>query len=138
MCLISKMPGNRYIICKMKWHSARSSGNAPLGCEPGHCDDVFTYTEGLFQGAYKKPRELNWIVGVLIFCHARAWLYRLLASLGHEGSVCNKSRPQIAEATPLIGTQVKTLAGHPDIVGAQTLTRFLRSMYSFFLPHCSG
>ena len=32
---------------------------------------------------------------------------------------------QIAEATPLIGSEIKTLlAGHPDIVGAQTLTRF--------------
>ena len=40
---------------------------------------------------------------------------------------------QIAEATPLIGAQVKTLlAGHHDIVGAQTLTRFLR--FTYFSP----
>lgn len=40
---------------------------------------------------------------------------------------------QIAEATPLIGTQVTLLAGHPDIVGAQTLTRFF-AIHVFFLP----
>ena len=40
---------------------------------------------------------------------------------------------QIAEATPLIGSEIKTLlAGHPDIVGAQTLTRFCHTR--LFLP----
>jgi menaquinol-cytochrome c reductase cytochrome b subunit len=41
---------------------------------------------------------------------------------------------QIAESTPIIGQQVKTLlSGHPDIVGAQTLTRFF-AIHVFFLP----
>ncbi|MBR3208166.1 MAG: cytochrome b N-terminal domain-containing protein, partial [Bacillus sp. (in: Bacteria)] len=41
---------------------------------------------------------------------------------------------QIAEATPFIGKEIKTLlAGHPDIVGAQTLTRFF-AIHVFFLP----
>lgn len=73
-----------------------------------------------FQGAYKKPRELNWIVGVLIFF--------VMLGLGFTGYLlpwdmkalfATKVGLQIAEATPLIGTQVKTLlAGHPDIVGS--------------------
>jgi len=41
---------------------------------------------------------------------------------------------QIAEQTPFIGKQVKTLiAGHPEIIGAQTLTRFF-AIHVFFLP----
>ncbi|GIW50517.1 MAG: hypothetical protein KatS3mg080_1128 [Anoxybacillus sp.] len=41
---------------------------------------------------------------------------------------------QIAEATPVIGPAIKTLlAGHHEIVGAQTLTRFF-AIHVFFLP----
>src|SRR5699024_6861510 len=41
---------------------------------------------------------------------------------------------EIAEQIPFIGTQLKTLlAGHPTIVGAQTLTRFF-AIHVFFLP----
>ena len=41
---------------------------------------------------------------------------------------------QIAEATPIIGPAIKTLlAGDPEIVGAQTLTRFF-AIHVFFLP----
>ena len=88
-----------------------------------------------FQGAYKKPRELNWIVGVLIFF--------VMLGLGFTGYLlpwdmkalfATKVGLQIAEATPLIGSEIKTLlAGHPDIVGAQTLTRFF-AIHVFFLP----
>jgi menaquinol-cytochrome c reductase cytochrome b subunit len=88
-----------------------------------------------FQGAYKKPRELNWIVGVLIFF--------VMLGLGFTGYLlpwdmkalfATKVGLQIAESTPLIGGQIKTLlAGHPTIVGAQTLTRFF-AIHVFFLP----
>ena len=41
---------------------------------------------------------------------------------------------QIAEQTPLIVSYIKTLlAGHSEIVGAQTLTRFF-AIHVFFLP----
>jgi len=41
---------------------------------------------------------------------------------------------QIADSVPFIGPYIKTLlAGHPDIVGAQTLTRFF-AIHVFFLP----
>ena len=45
-----------------------------------------------FQGAYKKPRELNWMVGVLNFLR-HAWLrfHRLFITLGYESVICNKS-----------------------------------------------
>ncbi|EPR28176.1 Menaquinol-cytochrome c reductase cytochrome b subunit [Geobacillus sp. WSUCF1] len=88
-----------------------------------------------FQGAYKKPREMNWIVGVLIFM--------VMMGLGFTGYLlpwdmkalfATKVGLQIAEATPLIGPAIKTLlAGDPEIVGAQTLTRFF-AIHVFFLP----
>ncbi|MGR5912991.1 menaquinol-cytochrome c reductase cytochrome b subunit [Bacillus cereus] len=63
-----------------------------------------------FQGAYKKPRELNWIVGVLIFF--------VMLGLGFTGYLlpwdmkalfATKVGIQIAEQTPLIGPYIKTL-----------------------------
>lgn len=88
-----------------------------------------------FQGAYKKPRELNWMVGVLIFF--------VMLGLGFTGYLLpwdNKAYfatqvgLEIAEQVPFIGAQLKTLlAGDADIVGAQTLTRFF-AIHVFFLP----
>lgn len=88
-----------------------------------------------FQGAYKKPRELNWMVGVLIFF--------VMLGLGFTGYLLpwdNKAYfatqvgLEIAESVPFIGVQLKTLlAGDPTIVGAQTLTRFF-AIHVFFLP----
>lgn len=63
-----------------------------------------------FQGAYKKPRELNWIVGVLIFF--------VMLGLGFTGYLlpwdmkalfATKVGLQIAESVPFIGTAIKTL-----------------------------
>lgn len=88
-----------------------------------------------FQGAYKKPRELNWMVGVLLFF--------IMLGLGFTGYLLpwdNKAYfatevgLNIAETVPFIGEQLKTLlAGDPNIVGAQTLTRFF-AIHVFFLP----
>jgi len=88
-----------------------------------------------FQGAYKKPRELNWMVGVLIFF--------VMLGLGFTGYLLpwdNKAYfatqvgLEIAQQVPFIGEQLKTLlAGDATIVGAQTLTRFF-AIHVFFLP----
>ncbi|MBU5265428.1 menaquinol-cytochrome c reductase cytochrome b subunit [Virgibacillus proomii] len=88
-----------------------------------------------FQGAYKKPRELNWIVGVLIFF--------IMLGLGFTGYLLpwdNKAYfatqvgLEIAQQVPFIGEELKTLlAGDANIVGAQTLTRFF-AIHVFFLP----
>jgi menaquinol-cytochrome c reductase cytochrome b subunit len=88
-----------------------------------------------FQGAYKKPRELNWIVGVLIFF--------VMLGLGLTGYLLpwdNKAyfatlvTAQIAESVPFIGEDLKLLlTGDPEIIGAQTLTRFF-AIHVFFLP----
>ncbi|WP_026906548.1 menaquinol-cytochrome c reductase cytochrome b subunit [Paucisalibacillus globulus] len=88
-----------------------------------------------FQGAYKKPRELNWMVGVLIFF--------IMLGLGFTGYLLpwdNKAYfatqvgLQMAEQVPIIGDELKVLlAGDDEIVGAQTLTRFF-AIHVFFLP----
>ncbi|SDH41328.1 MULTISPECIES: menaquinol-cytochrome c reductase cytochrome b subunit [Alteribacillus] len=88
-----------------------------------------------FTGAYKRPRELNWVVGVLIFF--------VMLGLGFTGYLLPWDMKayfatvvglQIAESVPLIGTLAKTLlAGDPEIIGAQTLTRFF-AIHVFFLP----
>lgn len=88
-----------------------------------------------FQGAYKKPRELNWMIGVLLFF--------IMLGLGFTGYLLpwdNKAYfatevgLNIAETVPFIGEYLKTLlAGDPNIVGAQTLTRFF-AIHVFFLP----
>lgn len=88
-----------------------------------------------FQGAYKKPRELNWMVGVLLFF--------VMLGLGFTGYLLpwdNKAffatqvGLDIAEQVPFIGEQLKTLlAGDAKIIGAVTLTRFF-AIHVFFLP----
>ena len=88
-----------------------------------------------FQGAYKKPRELNWMVGVLLFF--------VMLGLGFTGYLLpwdNKAYfatqvgLQMAEQVPFVGEYILTLlAGDPNIVGAQTLTRFF-AIHVFFLP----
>src|SRR5699024_6516429 len=88
-----------------------------------------------FQGAYKKPRELNWMVGVLLFfvmlglgftCYLLPW--------DNKAFFVTQVGIEIAEQVSFIGPELKTLlAVDPDIVGAQTLTRFF-AIHVFFLP----
>ncbi len=88
-----------------------------------------------FQGAYKKPRELNWIVGVLIFFVMLALgLTGYLLPWDMKALNATKVTLDIVESTPLIGGMLKTLlSGDEYIVGAETLTRFF-AIHVFFLP----
>lgn len=88
-----------------------------------------------FQGAYKKPRELNWIVGVLIFFVMLALgLTGYLLPWDMKALNATKVTLDIAQSTPLIGDMLKTLlSGDKYIVGAETLTRFF-AIHVFFLP----
>ena len=88
-----------------------------------------------FTGSYKKPRELNWVVGVLIF--------GVMLGLGFTGYLlpwdmkalfATKVGIEIAASVPFIGGAIKTLlAGDEHILGAQTLTRFF-AIHVLFLP----
>ena len=88
-----------------------------------------------FQGAYKKPSELNWIVGVLIFfVMLGLGLTGYLLPWDMKALFATKVTIEIAESVPFIGEYLKILmAGSSDIVGAQTLTRFF-AIHVFFLP----
>lgn len=87
-----------------------------------------------FTGAYKKPRELNWVVGVLIFF--------VMLGLGFTGYLLPWDLKayfatvvglQIAESVPIIGGFAKTLLQGGDVIGASTLARFF-AIHVFFLP----
>jgi menaquinol-cytochrome c reductase cytochrome b subunit len=88
-----------------------------------------------FTGSYKKPRELNWLVGVGIFA--------VMLGLGFTGYLlpwdmkalfATKVGLEIAASVPFIGETIKVLlAGDATIIGAQTLTRFF-AIHVFFLP----
>ena len=88
-----------------------------------------------FTGAYKAPRELNWVVGVLLFavmlglaftCYLLPWDMKALFA--------TKVGLDIAGSVPFIGEWILTLlAGDSTIIGAQTLTRFF-AIHVFFLP----
>ena len=88
-----------------------------------------------FQGAYKKPRELNWIVGVLIFFIMLALgLTGYLLPWDMKALFATKVTLTIIDSVPFIGPYLMTLlAGDPTIIGAQTLTRFF-AIHVFFLP----
>ncbi|MCY9664683.1 MULTISPECIES: menaquinol-cytochrome c reductase cytochrome b subunit [Paenibacillus] len=87
-----------------------------------------------FTGSYKAPREMNWVVGMLIFF--------VMLGLGFTGYLLpwdNKAYfatqvgMKIAAAVPFAGPYIETLLQGGSIVGAQTLTRFF-AIHVFFLP----
>lgn len=87
-----------------------------------------------FTGAYKAPREMNWVVGVLIFA--------VILGLGFTGYLLpwdNKAYfatqvgIEIAASVPFVGDIIKEFLQGGEIVGAQTLTRFF-ALHVFILP----
>lgn len=87
-----------------------------------------------FTGAYKKPRELNWVVGVLIFA--------VMLGLGFTGYLLPWDMKayfatavgiNIAASVPVIGGLIETFLTGGDVLGATTLTRFF-AIHVFFLP----
>lgn len=88
-----------------------------------------------FTGSYKKPREMNWVVGMLIFF--------IMLGLGFTGYLlpwddqayfATKVGIEIAASVPFIGEYVKNFfQGSGGVVGAETLTRFF-AIHVFFLP----
>lgn len=96
---------------------------------------VFLHTlRVFFTGSYKKPREMNWVVGVLMFF--------ILLGLGFTGYLlpwdmksyyATQVGLQIADSVPFIGDWIQKLLQGSDMVGAETLARFF-AIHVFFLP----
>ncbi|PSL41966.1 menaquinol-cytochrome c reductase cytochrome b subunit [Planomicrobium soli] len=97
---------------------------------------IFLHTlRVFFTGAYKKPRELNWIVGVLLFGVILGLSFTgYLLPWDMKALFATKVGIEIAASVPVIGGMIKVLlAGDSTILGAQTLTRFF-AIHVFFLP----
>src|SRR5699024_12647535 len=86
-----------------------------------------------FTGAYKAPRELNWVVGVLLFAVMLGLAFTgYLLPWDMKALFATKVGLDIAGSVPFIGDWILTLlAGDSTIIGAQTLTRFF-AIHVFF------
>lgn len=87
-----------------------------------------------FTGSYKAPRELNWVVGVLIFFVVMGFGFTgYLLPWDQKAYWATSVGAQIAATVPFVGKYIQVLlVGGPDL-GALTLTRFF-AIHVFFLP----
>jgi len=87
-----------------------------------------------FTGSYKTPRELNWIVGVLIFLVVMMFGFTgYLLPWDQKAYWATAVGTNIASTVPIIGPYIRTLLVGGDTLGALTLTRFF-AIHVFFLP----
>ena len=78
-----------------------------------------------FMGAYKKPRELTWVTGVLIFgCVITFGFTGYLLPWNQLSYWATTVGTEIAGAVPLVGEYVKTLLRGGEGVSGETLARF--------------
>jgi quinol-cytochrome oxidoreductase complex cytochrome b subunit len=87
-----------------------------------------------FMGAYKKPRELNWVVGILLLL--------ITTTFGFSGYLlpwdqlaywATKIGTGIAAAIPILGGYISLLLVGGNDLGAETLTRFF-DIHVLILP----
>ncbi len=75
--------------------------------------------------AYKKPRELNWLTGVLLFFLVLSFGFTgYLLPWDQKGYWATKVGTEIAGSVPLIGSFLMHLMRGGDMLGQATLTRF--------------
>lgn len=85
-------------------------------------------------GAYKKPRELNWIIGCLMLALVLAFaLTGYLLPWDQTGYWATKVATGIAGSTPLIGVPLQEALQGGNEYGNLTLTRFF-ALHVFILP----
>lgn len=87
-----------------------------------------------FTGSYKKPRELNWVFGVLIFIVILAFGFTgYLLPWDQKAYWATDVGTKIAGQVPGIGSYIQTFLVGSQSLGALTLTRFY-AIHVFFLP----
>jgi len=89
-------------------------------------------------GAYKRPRELVWWLGILLMILLLAWAVTgYVLRWDQAGFWANKVEVGIAAATPIVGNLVKSLALGGNDYGNLTVTRFY-TLHVMILPAIVG
>ncbi|TMQ16346.1 MAG: c-type cytochrome [Deltaproteobacteria bacterium] len=89
-------------------------------------------------GAYKKPRELVWWLGILLMMLILAWAVTgYVLRWDQAGYWANKVEVGIAAATPVVGGVIRKLALGGNDYGNLTLTRFY-ALHVLILPAVVG
>ena len=93
-----------------------------------HMLRVFIY------GAYKKPRELNWVTGVLLFSLVMAFSFTgYLLPWDQKAYWATQVGTSIAGTVPVVGESILKITRGGTKLGALTLARFY-AMHVIFLP----
>jgi len=100
---------------------------------------LFIHTIRVFySGAYRKPREVNWLVGLALFGVVMALAFTgQFLPYNQMGYWAANVGIEIASAAPIIGPKIKTLLMGGEQLGALTLTRFY-AMHMIVLPALLG
>lgn len=85
-------------------------------------------------GAYKNPREINWITGVLLLCMVMGFAFTgYLLPWDQKAYWATKVGTSVMGTVPIIGPYVLKLTRGGTELGALTLTRFY-TLHVVFLP----
>jgi quinol-cytochrome oxidoreductase complex cytochrome b subunit len=87
-----------------------------------------------FMGAYKKPRELNWVVGVFLLLTVTTFGFSgYLLPWDQLSFWATKIGTGIAGSMPIIGGYISLLLMGGNDIGAETITRFF-AIHVLILP----
>lgn len=85
-------------------------------------------------GAYKKPREINWITGVLLLCMVMGFAFTgYLLPWDQKAYWATKVGTSVMGTVPILGDYVLRITRGGTELGALTLTRFY-TLHVVFLP----
>src|SRR5947209_4037837 len=97
---------------------------------------LFHIVQVFIWGAYKKPRELTWMTGVLLLlCTLGLAFTGYVLPWDQKAYWATRVGLGIAGTTPVIGDGLQTLLQGGPHMGNLTLTRFF-SIHTFVLPGC--
>ena len=89
-------------------------------------------------GAYKKPREINWMTGVLLLSLTMAFGFTgYLLPWDQKAYWATKVGTSIVGTVPFLGEYVLRITRGGELLGALTLVRFY-SLHVIFLPILTG